>query len=142
MRLATPDRTEQHTTRLQDNRGHRRSRSHYTRATHFTTTPPTVDSEKPLDIAALNVHGLNNKLIYDDLEELINNYHLVCLTETFINSNEVENINDFDTIFGYKLIHKPRLNFKRQSGGIAIAIRQDISKQVLRRTAEETAPYS
>ena len=75
---------------------------------------------------------MQNKLITDDLESLITqNYPLVCLTETFINSTDLEDhLNDINTINGYKLIHKPRLNFKRPSGGIALAIRQDITKYV------------
>ena len=39
-------------------------------------------------------------------------------------------MNDEKTIPGYEIIHKPRTNCKRQSGGIAIAIEHKFSKYV------------
>ena len=82
-----------------------------------------------LRIGSLNVHGLSNKLISTELETFISSYQLVCLTETFCISDDFEDpINDLKSIPGYKLIHKPRKNCIRPSGGICLAVHQNISK--------------
>ena len=89
------------------------------------------NGDENISIAAINVHGLESKLIADDLENLMYNYPFICLTETFIISTQIEDyLNDENTIPGYKLIHKPRSHFKRPSGGIALAVKQKFSKYV------------
>ena len=61
----------------------------------------------------------------------MSNYQLVCLTETFCISDDFEDpVNDLKSIPGYKLIHKPRKNCIRPSGGICLAVNQNISKCV------------
>ena len=77
------------------------------------------------------MQGLNSKLILPDLQNIISQYNLVCLCETFCLSEDYEDqLNDLKWIPRYKLIHTPRSSFKRPSGGIAIAIRKYITNYV------------
>ena len=82
-------------------------------------------------MAALNIHGLANKTVFDDLETFINEYNIVCLTETFCISSDYEDpLCDQLTINGFTLIHKPRSHYRRASGGICLGIKNDLLKYV------------
>ena len=55
----------------------------------------------------------------------------MCLSETFCTATDYENILcDEHTLPGFTLIHKPRNMYRKPSGGICIAINNDIKKYV------------
>ena len=78
--------------------------------------------------------------MYDDLEEFISKYDILCLCETFCISEDYENpLHDQNSIHNYTLIHKPRDKCSRASGGLCCAINNDfinteISIQTVRTT--------
>ena len=89
-------------------------------------TPLIAYAKNNIQLASLNVHGLANKLVYDDLEEFISKYDIVCLCETFCISEDYENpLHDQNSIHNYTLIHKPRDKCSRASGGLCCAISND-----------------
>ena len=65
-------------------------------------------------LLSLNVCGIKQKLLYPELESLLNNYDILCLTETKLDDLDEIQCNDF--IFH----HKNRKKFINKSGGIAL----------------------
>ena len=64
--------------------------------------------------------------MFDDLNNFINVYDIICLCETFCLSSDYEDpLYDTSTITGYTLIHKPRNKCRRASGGLCIAIKNE-----------------
>ena len=83
-----------------------------------------------MSIGLLNIHGLINKTLFPDLESYLSHYDLVCLTETFIGEDDIDNIlDDKKTIPGFSIIHKTRKkNTFKNSGGMCIIVKQEQRK--------------
>ena len=73
---------------------------------------------------SLNVNGLCSKLKYEDLEDYINKFEIVGLTETKLGDCDHVEIEKFE------LFAKNRKNFKSRSGGVALLVSNNIVKHV------------
>ena len=61
----------------------------------------------------------------------VGEYNIVCLTETFCLSSDHEDpLCDQHSIDGFTLIHKPRRKCRRASGGLCLAIKNDLLKYI------------
>jgi hypothetical protein len=84
-----------------------------------------VNKPNCVRVLSLNVCGIVSKLRNPDFVEFINNYDIVCLTETKLDF--YDNIH----IDGYKLLSQVnRVNCKARSGGICVFIHENLSDYV------------
>jgi exonuclease III len=81
-------------------------------------------AKSQLKFCSLNVCGLRSKLLSYDFENFIKSYDIVCLTETKLSDHDDL---EFD---GYTIFMKNRKNVRRNSGGVAVIIRNDLCKHV------------
>ena len=73
-------------------------------------------------VAVLNVGGLLSKLKFPEFDDLLVSCDIICLTETKLDYFDSIDIPNF-TCF-----RKNRLHYKRKSGGIAVLIRNELTK--------------
>ena len=84
-------------------------------------------TNKPsLNLISLNVCGLRNKLYYPEFNELITNYDLVALQET-----KTDMLDDLQ-MDGFELYLQNRSGYLRKSGGIGLAVKNNIKEHVRR----------
>ena len=70
-----------------------------------------------LKIASLNVCGLQSKLMFPEFTEFIEEYDLICLSET-----KLDDVDQCD-VPGYTFFNKNRDRCKRKSGGIGVFVK-------------------
>ena len=86
-------------------------------------------NESLIKISTINVGGLQSKLKSNDFTEYINEYDLVCITETHLDIFDNYNINN------YSVNNKVRNNCKRKSGGISLIFKSSLKNLI---TIKET----
>ena len=89
-----------------------------------------TDVNDVFKIGFLNVDGLKSKRKFHDLDDHIKNYNIICFAETFMTEKDFDDpLNDTQTLPGFRIYHKIRKE-KTASGGIAIAVRNEINTYV------------
>ena len=86
-------------------------------------------NESLIKISTINVGGLQSKLKFPDFTEYINEYDLICITETHLDIFDNYNINN------YSVYNKVRNNCKRKSGGISLIFKSSLKNLI---TIKET----
>lgn len=77
-----------------------------------------------LKLCALNVGGLKKKTLYPEFTELIKKYHVIGISETKLSKYDNINLPAFDVYYN------SRQNCIRNSGGLALLIKKNISEWV------------
>ena len=78
-----------------------------------------------MKVGTLNVSCLWNKLNYPEFLELVSSYDVFCAAETYLDSFDIADIENFD------FISLPRSQeYKRKSGGIGIYVRSSLSMYI------------
>ena len=72
----------------------------------------------------LNVCGLKSKLRAPDFEEYIQQYDIVCLTETKLGKGDTVSLNNFE------IFAQNRDKCKHASGGVAVLVKNDLVRHV------------
>ena len=82
-----------------------------------------------LKIVSLNVGGLKSKLLYPNLQELINNHDITCLSEINLDLNDLETIKpNFE---GFKVHHNIREDLKiKPRHGILILYKEGLEENI------------
>jgi len=82
-------------------------------------------SSSYLNIASVNVCGLNSKLRYPEFTEFCNKYDLIALCETKLDSIDVKNV----SLENYDFVYVNRKKCNRASGGIGIFVKSSLVEQ-------------
>lgn len=94
----------------------------------------TVNSFNTLSIGSLNVCGLKRRNQYPEFVELVNNFDILCLSETKLDHTDVISCE------GYTFFSQPRKqNYIRKSGGIGFFVRNHVTKFV--KTIDSSSEY-
>jgi len=72
----------------------------------------------------LNCCGLKTKTLANDFEYFINNYDIICLSETKLDQLDIVTFGQFNEYF------KCRKGARRSSGGIAVLVKKHLSKLI------------
>ena len=82
--------------------------------------------ERCVHIAGLNVNSLPAKIKFDILEDYIDKFDIICLSETKTDATDEQNLH-FD---GFTIRYLHRKNYKSKSGGVATLFRDSLFEHV------------
>ena len=77
-----------------------------------------------IKVCLLNCCGLKTKTLANDFEYFINNYDIICLSETKLDQLDIVTFGEFNEYF------KCRKGARRSSGGIAVLVKKHLSKLI------------
>ena len=81
-------------------------------------------NDRHISCIALNVGGIESKLIHPEFHKYLSRYDIVCLSETHLSDTDEVNISGFTTFY------KNRLKFKKKSGGLLILIKDELTNHL------------